>query len=353
MLALVAACSFRHGVGIGGGSGDAPTGNDGPQVICYGTGLAVEVCTAAPPSGTLALGGTRTVHTDPGSTDCAQLVGTTAGNYCAILATDVDIAGKLVATGSRPLVIVSTGSMTVSGTIDVASHIAGNKGPAANIGTCGSSDASASTGGGAGGSLGSPGGNGGSSPGGVAGPAITVTTLRGGCPGTIGKDYFSGVSGPPGDGGGAIDLIAVTSITITGVIDASGAGGWGGGPNNNGGQGGGSGGVIALDAPSILFSGTPRLFANGGGGGGGSDNFVGSFGFNGGDPTDPSSGGGPGGGTTDGGIGGEGGWATRSGQPGADAMNGAGNGGGGGGVGVIRVFQSPAPAGGAVSPPFS
>jgi hypothetical protein len=351
MLAFVAACSFRHGQLPG--ASDALGGSDAPQMGCYGTGLGVRVCPASPPTGAFSVTGTQTVNTDPGSSDCTALVGATAGNYCAIVATDVEITGKLSASGSRPLVIVSTGSMMVPGQIDVASHIGGNRGPAANIGSCGSTDATTSTGGGAGGSLGSPGGNGGSSPGGVAGPAIDVTTLRGGCPGTIGRDYTTGFSGPPGDGGGAVDLIAVTSITISGVIDASGAGGSGAAPTNNGGQGGGSGGMIALDAPSVTLSGTPQLFANGGGGGGGSNNFAGGYGFSGGDPDKASAGGGSGVGNYPAGDGGAGGSATGAGRPGTDAMTGTGNGGGGGGVGIIRVFQSSAPAGGAVSPPFT
>jgi hypothetical protein len=286
--------------------------------------------------------------------------------WCIMAAREVVISSGLRAKGSRPLVIVALGSLTVTaaGSIDVASSIGKGSGAGAALADPSSCDAgTAGTqgnnggGGGAGGSFHTRGGAGGGGdiglvPGGMAGAKITVTmqppALRGGCPGAAGGAGASGTNKAGGGaGGGAVYLAAAVGMRIDGTINASGAGGVGGLASKGGGGGGGSGGMIALWAPSIVTS--IQVFASGGGGGGGADN--GAPGVDGGEAGVARSAppGGLGGAATScangpgcGGAGAIGGTVIVSpdGSPGGDDHTGAGGGGGGGGRGLIYTSTS-------------
>jgi hypothetical protein len=81
-----------------------------------------------------------------------------------------------------------------------------------------------------------------------------------------------------GGGGGGLMLVALDSITITGIVGAPGAGGLSAATGAGGGGGGGSGGAILLEAPEVNVAGS--VTANGGGGGapaGGNDGGRGSL----------------------------------------------------------------------------
>ncbi|HEY0190007.1 MAG TPA: hypothetical protein VGC42_02720, partial [Kofleriaceae bacterium] len=173
------------------------------------------------------------------------------------------------------------------------------------------------------------------SAGGIAAAPITAANLalRGGCPGEDGAKGTAS-AGIGGAGGGALALIARTSITVTGVINASGAGGQQPlAANGAGGGGGGAGGLISLDATAIDIEIGAQCFANGGGGDEGSGVNIGKPGDVSPTPTMAAAGGS--GGSQAGGDGGRG--ATRTVQPGTGlngtTVGGSDTGGGGGGGG--------------------
>ncbi|MGE5183652.1 MAG: hypothetical protein ACM31C_16385 [Acidobacteriota bacterium] len=344
----------QSGQCVAGGSGsdagvDAP--DSGSNDLCYGSGL-VQACFAATPSGTKTYTTNTTINTDDTST-CMAVTSSSAWCVIAAQTIDVDAGATLTAHGSRPLVLVATQSISISGTLDVSSRRGGTPGAGADAAGCNAGTApSAAGGGGAGGSFGGQGGNGGArfdgSAGGIAGGALVPTALRGGCKGQDGGGTTGGAGGA---GGGGVYLIASTSIFVSGAIDASGAGGTTATNNSSGGGGGGAGGYIGLESPSVQNSGS--IFANGGGGGEASGSTT--AGTNGSDPTAPGTPA-PGGslGSTNGGDGGDGAaGATLTGGTGTmgNTGGGAGGGGGGGGGGGILHVQPSATLGGQSSPP--
>ena len=346
--------------GPGSGS-DAPV--DGkPEPLCIGT--FVRVC-VDPPQAALALS-TQRIDTS-GSTMCATYTSTPPTDACVITGTQIVIPERTVVTvvGRRPLILLSTRDLTISGTLDAASH-PDRTGPAADTGSCAINFTDPTTnrsGGGWGGSFGGAGGNGGKSPRGVGGVApslVTVTALTGGCAGGNGANNFFGFSaGDGGRSGGAVLLIAAQAVLVDGVVDASGRGGSpgnGGLGTGGGGGGGGSGGMIVLDAATVGVPGA--CFANGGGGGEGGNSTSGHAGSE--SPEPDTVGAGGTGGNSTGGTGGAGAFGDTGASPGRNGSSASplpGNGGGGGaggGAGVIKVFapaQSDTDDKGHVAPP--
>jgi hypothetical protein len=352
--------------GNGGGADTAPG--------CFGTGLVHDVCPMPAPTNDVMVAGDRTINTATvGNGNCDSITAQSGGpSLCMITGRTITIAtgAHLFGEGPNVLVLLASETITVDGTIDVASRLTVlNPGAGADT-TCASPAGGSATqfegagGGGAGGSFATAGGNGGTgrapnnpnTPGGVAAGTQTPTVLRGGCAGGRGGNADGGGgSGAGGFGGGGVYLIAGTSITIAGAINASGSGGGQGtaGTNASGGAGGGgSGGMIGLDAPSITSTG--QLFANGGsGGGGGGDDpsFPGQPGKTPAAPSPAAVGGA--GGTGGGGKGGDGSVLTTAPTNGANGPNPyTAGGGGGGGAGIIRVFGVAASTvGGVISPP--
>jgi hypothetical protein len=328
---------------VGGTASDGGISDGQPldAQACYGTGL-VHVCFATQPSGDLSL--PATIDT-MNSSMCDENASTTA---CVIAAANITVAGTTVARGARPLVLVATNAIRIDGLLDVASHRGAMPGAGANAADCNGGTPATGRGGGAGGSLGGAGGAGGNSGAtGGGGAGATIATFHGGCPGQKGA---AGGGAIGGSGGGAVYLIA-GSITVGGMINASGAGGDGGAVNQHaGGGGGGSGGFIGLESATISIAGS--VMANGGGGGEGSATGAGNPG------TDPTAAGtqAPGGknGSGNGGDGGAGSAGAKLTGDSGDAAGGAGDGGGGGGggAGILRVVP-PQSLGGTVSPPPS
>jgi hypothetical protein len=357
----------------GGGNGTS----DGPHDTapgCYGIGLVHDVCLMPAPTAELIIAADRTVNTATvGNGNCDEIIAQPGGgaSLCLITARALTLASmtRLTGLGPNPLLLVATETMTIDGTIDVASRLGAPQPGAGADMTCASPAGSNATqidgagGGGAGGSFGTNGGNGGTgrtpnqaTQGGTAPAAQIPTTLRGGCAGGRGGQADGGGGeGVGGAGGGAVYLIAGSSITISGAINASGSGGAQGTDGqfaSGGAGGGGSGGMIGLDAPSISVTG--MVFANGGGGGGGGGDSPDRHGQPGATATlalVPANGG-PGGN----GGGGRGGEGSVLDGAGATANNGTNpycaGGGGGGGAGVIRVYGvAPSSLGGMISPP--
>jgi len=317
--------------------------------VCVGTFINVCIAGALAPI-TL----TKAIDTST-SALCAAAALTPAIDACVVAGTSVSIPGGLAVrvTGNRPLILLATGSLTISGVLDAASHLGNATGPGADLGPCLTTvtnptvGASGDGGGGFGGSFGAAGNNGGNGGlagvGGRAAPASATAALRGGCPGARGAGTGGGAGGR---GGGAVLLIANQSLTIDGTVNASGAAG-DGGQVSGGGGGGGSGGMIVLDAATVNVPG--QSFANGGGGGEGA-NLIDEGGA-GSEPVAPNTianGGALG--TAFGGDGGAGGFgSTPSGAPGntggivavgINITQLGGGGGGGGGAGVTKLFAN-------------
>ena len=318
------------------------------EPVCVGTFLRVCV---DPPQAALTL---STQRIDTGSSPmCAHYTSTPVIDACVITGAQLVIPDHIVVTvvGRRPLILLSTRDITITGTLDAGSH-ADRTGPAADTGPCATNFTSPvvnRSGGGFGGSFGGAGGNGGNSPDGVGGGAgspVTATALTGGCAGSSGANNVFGVSaGPGGHSGGAVLLAAAQAVLIDGVVNASGRGGtagFGSAGTGGGGGGGGSGGMIVLDAATVRVPGA--CFANGGGGGEGGNILTGNAGRESPEP-DKVGAGGTGGNST-GGTGGASSFGDTGASPGSNGFSAGpltGNGGGGGaggGAGVIKVFAT-------------
>jgi hypothetical protein len=319
---------------------DAPPG-------CFGTGIEI-VCLKDMPTMPVAFTTPQALDTD--SSPMCVGVQSASTPACVIAATSITVNATLQVTGSRPLVFISLGALTVNGTIDASSTRAGAIGPAADFAGCSLGSNASGSGGGAGGSFGANGGDGGDGAGGgqhgIAGSTGIPTMLRGGCPGGIGGN---GSPGEQGHGGGAVYLISAQSIQLDATINASGAGGAGGREPSRGGHGAGSGGLIGLDAPTVTIGNGARVFANGGGGGEGAG--TGSTGNPGEDPVAPTQPARGGKGTNgNSGDGGDGGFSNSSARNGGNGVSSAGGGGGGGGVGYVLIFSPSVMSNGQISP---
>jgi hypothetical protein len=366
LLALAPACGFSANPGSSSDAGMG-TGMSDAAPMCFGTLLSICFPAAAVPDRPRMFGNAdfNTDLTVSGSA-CDQN-NDHKDAYCVVAGAGFVLTpgARLTATGGKPLVLLSTTDMDLSGTIDVASHLTGVvaqlRGPGANPDSACSFTtppiAALGGGGGAGASLGTQGGGGGHPGSGVGGGlagsklAMFPGALRGGCKGGDGSaNVGSATAG--GDGGGAIALIAATSIHVDAAINASGGGGHGGARGAaNGGGGGGSGGMIVLDAPQLMFGANARLWANGGSGGqGASPSTDGGSGSESSDPATPASGGMGGNGS---GLGADGAVGNDLGPRGGNANSGGGDGGGGGGGGG-GIIHAPGLTGSAViSPPSS
>jgi hypothetical protein len=345
-------CAATAGACDSDGGVDPDGSLDGVDKVCTGdpAGLLASRCFV--PAGPVTLASSPTLNTDS-SPLCS--LDPTVQIACFVVGTSITVPGLVEVIGSRPLVLWSATDIDISGTLDAGSHLGGLTGPAANPASCdvvaGGTNATTVPifgGGGGGGSNNNLGGTGGTGRvGTIAAPTpgqsdLAAAALRGGCPG--GSGGFS--PGTSGAGGGVVYLMAHGTIRISGVVNASGAGGGPGtnvsGEQSGGGGGGGSGGLIGLDAAMIVYD-TANVVALGGGGGSGANevmpgvrgtdvNFTLATQATGGQSTALDNIGGAGS-SRSGGAAGAGGSVT----PGF-ANNNGGGGGGGGGAGYILEF---------------
>ena len=280
---------------------------------------------------------------------CMPYTPTAAPELCIIIGDTITIPpGGASITGTRPLLLLATTRITVSGPLDASStiEVTARTGPGSNGTTpgCGvptEGGGNGARGGGAGGTFITKGGDGGDGAGNQghngasATSALTTTIIRAGCRGSAG-----GAGGPGGHGGGAIYLVAGTEIVISNRVTANGAGGTGALAGEGGGGGGGSGGMIVLDAPSLMMTGAnAQLSANGAGGGEGTFNSNAREGNETAVWNVAATGGN--GGSLEGGAGGVGSVLALAGLDAAGGTSNSGNdgggGGGGGGGGLIWV----------------
>jgi hypothetical protein len=266
---------------------------------------------------------------------------------------------QLTVTGTRPLVIVSAGSVGLRGYIAAYGDAAGagpggsgaasGPGKGANGTKPGANDASG--GGGAGhATLGGTGGTKGALGGGAPGVVTNANdaVLAGGSGGGHGGGFgIANVCSDPsrgrgGFGGGALQISAIGKIVVSasGGIDVGGGGGLGGCKNNGqdhytGGGGGGAGGLVVLEsiAGVQIDTGAAIAAAGGAGGEGGDSIKMGEDGASGPYPSGTAFGGNLNGGGA-GGNGGTGAGASTTAPTGG--ASGGSAGGGGGATG--RVF---------------
>jgi len=325
-----------------------------------------DLCVQAPATDPFTVTGIESFDTDL-DPRCRTFDQATGPDVCLVMATSVDITGTLQVSGTRPLALASSAQLSISGELDVSSRRGGRTGPGADDGSCTMTRLpepdEGGGGGAAGGSVGGPGGDGGigdadSSLGGdgvalngtAGAPISTLTYLRAGCGGARGgnEGQGGGAGGDGGRGGGGLYATAITTISITGRIRATGAGGTGGSVQAGGG-GGGAGGIVILEAPSIVIDG--QLSANGGGGGEGGarigGNPVSGVAGSDGDYGTAAAAGGAGSDIRFG-FGGAGAVGTTAAVAGTDTS--LGGGGGGGSVGAIRLLGTRVGAG-LVTPP--
>ncbi|HEY1555906.1 MAG TPA: hypothetical protein VGF94_13800 [Kofleriaceae bacterium] len=342
---VVASCSWVAGLDDPLPSpidGSPMIGTDGPTgPFCYGSGL-VTVCFARPPSGEVDLPMTDNGMLD--TTNCPNpgVISTMpsgAPGICVIAGSEIAI-GAVTATGSADLVLVATGTITLTGVLDASTRIHAppdKMGPGADGLACNKGGSLGSDGGGAGGSYGGRGGAGGIG-GAASGSAIGVSPFHAGCEGEVGA---GDAADNGGHGGGAVYLIArAISIAPNAAIIADGAGGGSGGStiqcSSCGGGGGGTGGTIGLEAQTVTLAAGASLCAVGGGGGQGAGTDAGADGMDG-----MLCLGGPGGMTSGSGTGGSGGAGATTGSAGNGTGSGSeGGGGGGGSFGAIRIFAA-------------
>jgi hypothetical protein len=303
----------------------------------------------------------------PANRPAVSVVTTPTGPAVILAAEGFDVLSGATfrVVGDKPLIVASTETIEVYGTIDVSAYWSGATpvpGPGGNV-NCGTATGTSGTpgtnsaegGGGAGGAAGPGGpGGGGSTFSGGGGPAGTQRTgasgnLIAGCAGGTGGN----LGGTAGAGGGALQLSSSYGIAIdAAAIFANGIGGKGGtgtgtgGVGANGGGGAGSGGTILLEAPYV-FARNSSIIAEGGGGGEGAGRLA--AGQNGADGARGYSFWGAQGGSGFSGNGGNGGMGggqnnpAYPGRPGTQYDDGnssffeAGGGGGGGAAGKIHV----------------
>lgn len=290
---------------------------------------------------------------------CIVKTQTNGPDLCILYFAKVDIPTgvTITVTGSRALVLASTATLDIAGTLDVGSRrTRAERGAASNHNTCAyatnpESD-SGGGGGGAGGTFATQGGaggtgdmndnnnQGGNAPGGTPGTAIAdpPAVLRGGCPGQKAGNATNNGGGNGGASGGAVYLFAKAALNISGTVLATGAGGSGVG-SRNGGGGAGSGGTIVIESETqSALSGTFLATGGGGGEGGAAPNIGQDPGESGDDATTATAAAG-GNAIDEGGDGGAG--ATYSNNAVVPAGKGqdsdGGGGGGGGGNGFIYV----------------
>jgi hypothetical protein len=263
------------------------------------------------------------------------------GDASALLASRTDVtieADGVIDVGARGRTPGPGGF--AGGTFVQAGGGCGGGGVPGGSGTSG--DGGQAHGGGGGGGFGTAGGPGGGSsfygeqPGDGGQACVSFPFDLVGGSGGAGADTSGFVPGPfGGGGGGALQITALTALSLAGVLTSGGGGGRTAEGNSRHGAGGGSGGMIVLEAPRIPR--LARVYTNGGGGGSASAGTGSSC--SGGEAEDGSPRIAPARGSRCArGVGGDGATWNESGGAGESYLMNAG-GGGGGGTGIVYIHQ--------------
>ncbi len=283
--------------------------NDGPASLVVATcqygcvaaaGAAVARCAHlapawapnacdVPATSDLTLSGPISIDTDNVNCTSIEMQATGQPQLCVLHYRAITFQPGSVVTiiGSRILVFIADDALRIEGVLDVGANFT-NNGPGVVPGTSSGTPVNGPHGGGGAGfgGDGASGGDGDGVPltGGGAGGARfqfpdppDVVPLRGGARGGTIMPDVAGSPSRGGGGGGAVVLGSCSgTVTVNGVIDASGGGGepgfdtvFGTGTSFVGGAGGGAGGYVVLQGRIELTS-LAEIYANGGAGGGGS-----------------------------------------------------------------------------------
>jgi hypothetical protein len=353
------------------GDADLDADENVTPAICLGT-QPYQVCLRDLPTTDTPI--TQNLATGSNNGTCLKTVQEPIGwaaegqpDACFVVGQNVTVAGTLIVKGARPLVIVATDTVTITGTLDLSAKRGnfntGSPPPGFSAAGCTPFTTTATNsanggGGGAGGSLGSKGGDGGAGDNGTTGAGVAIdstppSVLHAGCMGGAGGtgdgQGTATMITAGGWGGGAIYVLAQNKIVLSAgtVINASGAAG-DAGSHRTGGGGGGSGGMIVFIAPAFDIGTSTFVYANGGGGASGGTNQ--SDGKNGTDPGSNPSQPAAGGTLAAAGAGGAGYALAIDAVAGGLGPSGNGGGGGGGGAGLIIASQALTPNA-VVSPP--
>src|SRR5512132_1110670 len=114
------ACSFEHGVAQDGpidtidSPVDTPVGTN-----CYGPASAFRICLNDPPTGTFIVTTSATYNTSQ-CTDGSVVPQAGGPELCVRSAMMIEINATLTVTGTRPLVLLANGSLSVSAVITVS-----------------------------------------------------------------------------------------------------------------------------------------------------------------------------------------------------------------------------------------
>lgn len=321
-------------------------------------------------AGTMPTATIRTIDTSACTGNLAGGPLRVVGDHCvyAVRSLRVRPGAVLAALGTRPLIVLATGDITVDagGSVfasaytlqrregEPAAPIAGRfffAGPGASMLGAGGNGVAVDprdSGGGGGGfcTNGGAGGNGvqssvtatGGTGGSVSVPSdIASRTLRGGAPGGNGN------TGRGGGGGGAVQLSARGRLTVSGFVVATGGAGEGG-PAGRSGGGGGSGGMILVEGTELVLNPGSLVVRGGGGGGAGCSQTGASAEGTHGENGISGTAGGTGGECSSENEGGDGGSASSAtaaaAGAGAPNVNGGGGGGGAGCVSIRRIDAS-------------
>jgi hypothetical protein len=193
-------------------------------------------------------------------------------NYTTI---NISSGATLTASGSNPLILRATGSITISGTVSVN----GGNGTSGNgdiVTLAGGTGIAGGANGGCGGAYDSNGCNGngtGAGYGGLYGDGTGGGGGGGGGYGTAGGAGGNNASNPSQNLGGAGGTTYYGDDTGSGPAPTGGSGGGGGAgtrfthTRSNGGSGGAGGGVLLISAPTVTINSGGSIQSNGGNGG--------------------------------------------------------------------------------------
>ncbi|MBA3817951.1 MAG: hypothetical protein H0X17_03600, partial [Deltaproteobacteria bacterium] len=187
-VVLLTACDRILGLQPRDAPGDAKVTPDSTP-RCYGSGGLLVVCVDDPLEPMLAVSGLIDTGADP---RCLVVTQAEGPELCVMAAQQITVPQLARVRGTRPLVLVATGTISITSSLDVASKETGRIGPGASADCAAGDDGVggvANASGGAGGSFGFRGGGGGSTTslaGGTPGDEVPLVTVIGGCSGGSG-----------------------------------------------------------------------------------------------------------------------------------------------------------------------
>jgi hypothetical protein len=289
LLLVLSGCTLFESRGSAPGGDDDPgTGTDGgldPGKALAPSNLPPERCTM-PFESPLEIDDDA-VHEIDTDGDCDEVhVQPNGVELCVLASESIEIGkgARVIATGSRPLVLLARDHLEVHGAIDASANAAIDGPGARSADDPASGRASTASGliGGSGGGHATVGGEGGPEERHTSNGSVSVVPgpAGGASAGTVElRPLVGGGRGGPsrfvansGGGGGALAIMSCGSLVLRpgAVLGANGGGAGAGLDRCRAGGGGGAGGAILIEAVTVQLMTGAALYANGGSGAGGS-----------------------------------------------------------------------------------